>query len=112
MPPNEFEKSPLGSKKFIAYLLAEATWKIILLATLWTGKDFLLTRDNPWMWWFMFTVVLVAGFIEAGFIGGQTWLDKYVRVATIAAQVRPRLAKEPEQSPLEEEVEETPSVPS
>ena len=94
MPPlPDLEKSPLSSKKFIAYLLAEASWKIILLATLWSGKDVLLARDDiqstPWMWWFMFTIVIVAGFIEVGFIGGQAWLDKYVRVAKITAGTRP-----------------------
>ena len=84
------EKSPLKSRKFIAYLLAELTWKIILLATLWLTKDVLLARTDidgagVGMWWFMWTVVLVAGFVEVGFIGGQAWLDKYVRVASITA---------------------------
>ena len=87
---SEHEKSPLGSKKFIAYLLAEGTWKLILLVTLWSAKDVLLARTDidsggVGLWWFLFTVVVVAGFIEAGFIGGQAWLDKYVRVAQIAA---------------------------
>jgi hypothetical protein len=86
------EKSPLKSKKFIAYLLAEITWKIVLISALWGGKDVMLARTDleggaPGMWWFMFTVVIVAGFIEAGFIGGQAWLDKYVRVAKITSAV-------------------------
>jgi len=107
-PPENFERSPLGSKKFIAYLIAEGTWKLILLATLWGAKDVLLVRDdlsgsNPWMWWFMFTVVLVAGFIEAGFIGGQAWLDKYVRVAQIAAGRMPGKSPPAEGEPGEGE---------
>lgn len=91
MPPMpELERTPLASKKFIAYLLAEITWKIVLLVTLWNGRDILLARTDidgggVGMWWFMFTVVIVAGFVEVGFIGGQSWLDKYVRVAQITA---------------------------
>lgn len=84
------EKSPLQSKKFLAYLLAEATWKIVLVVTLWTAKDVLLAREDiagagAGLWSFMFSIVLVAGFIEAAFIGGVAVLDKYVRIARIAA---------------------------
>ena len=91
------EKSPLESKKFIAYLLAEATWKVVLLVTLWVGRGVLMEgHASPMMWGFMLAVVIVAGFIEAGFIGGQTWLDKYVRVAQIAAR-----QPSPEDSPTD-----------
>ena len=84
------EKSPLQSKKFLAYLLAEASWKIILVITLWSAKDVLLAREDiagggAGLWTFMLAVVLIAGFIEAGFILGQAALDKYVRVASIVA---------------------------
>lgn len=76
---SKHEKSPLHSKKFLAYLLAEATWKLILVITLLTDGD------SAALWAFMLAIVLVAGFIEAGFILGQAALDKYVRVARIAA---------------------------
>jgi len=82
------EKSALSSKKFVAFFIAEATWKIILLAALlvWRGE---LHDVSAAGWWFMFTVTIVAGFVEVGFIGGQAWLDKYVRVAKIAANSKP-----------------------
>jgi len=83
--PSELEKSPLASKKFIAYLLAELSWKIILAVALYTFKE-QLSDASAWGWWFMITTVLIAGFVEIGFIGGQAWLDKYVRVASIVAQ--------------------------
>lgn len=76
------EKTPLASKKFIAYLVAEITWKIVLAAALFTFKE-QLSDASVWGWWFMITTVIVAGFVEVGFIGGQAWLDKYVRVAEI-----------------------------
>lgn len=87
---SKHDKSPLQSKKFLAYLLAEATWKLILAITLWTTKDVLIARADidgggVGLWAFMLAIVLVAGFIEAGFILGQAALDKYVRVASIAA---------------------------
>jgi hypothetical protein len=78
------EKSPLSSKKFVAYLLAEITWKLILVVALFTFKT-QLSDASVWGWWFMITTVVIAGFIEVAFIGGQAWLDKYVRVATIVS---------------------------
>jgi len=79
------EKTPLSSKKFLAYLLAEATWKVILVAALFTFKE-QLSAASMWGWWFMIVTVIVAGFVEVGFIGGQAWLDKYVRVAQLATK--------------------------
>lgn len=79
------EKSPLSSKKFVAYLLAEISWKLILVVALFTFKT-QLSDASVWGWWFMITTVVIAGFIEVAFIGGQAWLDKYVRVASLAAR--------------------------
>lgn len=72
---SDLERSPLQSKKFHAYLLAEITWKILLglMIYRWTDK-----RTTV-----MISVIIVAGFIEVGFILGQAALDKYVRVAAI-----------------------------
>lgn len=81
----DVEKTPLSSKKFIAYLVAEITWKLVLTAALFTFKE-QLSDASVWGWWFMITTVVVAGFVEVGFIGGQAWLDKYVRVAQLVAQ--------------------------
>jgi hypothetical protein len=36
----------------------------------------------------MISVVVTAGFTEVGYIGGQAWLDKYVRVAEIARNAK------------------------
>jgi hypothetical protein len=79
------EKTPLQSKKFVAYLLAEITWKILLGLMLVTFRDE-ITGVGVWAWWTMLSIVIVAGFVEVGFIGGQAWLDKYVRVAEIASK--------------------------
>ena len=79
----EDDGRPLQSKKFVAYLVAEATWKAILLVILIMGMkngtiDMIVGS-------IVLTIVAVAGFIEAGYIIGQASLDKYTRIAQIAA---------------------------
>lgn len=74
---------PLESKKFLAFLIGEASWKVVLVVALVVfHEDF--KEVGAWAWWFMMSVVVTAGFLEVGYIGGQAWLDKYVRVAEIA----------------------------
>jgi len=82
----QHEKSPLASKKFVGYLIAEFTWKIILLVMLLVFKD-QLAEANFWAWVCMIVIVLVAGFVEVVTIGKQADLDKFVRLAHIAASI-------------------------
>jgi hypothetical protein len=74
---------PLESKKFLAYLISEITWKLVLvIALVVLREDF---KDvGVWAWGFLMTIVITAGFTEIGYIGGQAWLDRYVKVAEIA----------------------------
>jgi hypothetical protein len=74
---------PLTSKKFIAFLIGELTWKAVLIVTLVALRGDLKDM-GAWVWGFLISVVVTAGFAEIGYIGGQAWLDKYVRVAEIA----------------------------
>jgi len=73
---------PLKSRKFIAYLVAEITWKILAGLVLFWGKDSIPQQ----VFIILFAIVVVAGFVEAGFILGQASLDKYTRIAQIASQ--------------------------
>ncbi len=74
---------PLASKKFAAYLVAEVSWKIVLVVALIVFRnDFATLGHTPW--WLLFSMVITAGFVEIGYIGGQAWLDRYVKVAEIA----------------------------
>lgn len=75
------ERSALASKKFIAYLIAELTWKVILGIAVWQVD---LSATAFPRWWLL-GIIVTAGFVEIGFIGGQAWLDKYVRVAHVMA---------------------------
>ncbi len=68
------ERMPLGSKKFIAYVCAEFGWKAILVLFVLYDVD----------WWIVLVTVIVSGFVQVGYIGGQAWLDRYVRVARMS----------------------------
>tara|TARA_R110002126_G_scaffold52672_20_gene143020 strand:- start:2456 stop:2773 length:318 start_codon:yes stop_codon:yes gene_type:complete len=85
------EKSPLASKKFIAYLKAEITWKLVILATLalsayviYVGAEVPVAVSLSYIA-FQVTIVLTAGFLEVSYIGKQGDLDKFVRLAQITA---------------------------
>ena len=78
---HQHEKSPLESKKFVAYLLAELTWKVILGIAVFQVD--LSAAAFP-RWWLL-GIIITAGSVEIGFILGQATLDKYVRVAHVLA---------------------------
>ena len=91
------EKLPLSSKKFLAYMVADLGWKIVLGFLIYqncTGDSLVL----------MLSIVIVSGFVQVGYILGQAALDRYVRVAEIST----RLGKETISNVLEnkETVEE------
>ena len=65
----------LQSKKFIGFVMAELTWKVAILVSLILGYSVTTVLG----------MVLVAGFLEVAYIGSQAMLDRYVRVAEIAA---------------------------
>lgn len=69
--------TPMTSKKFIAYLLAEITWKAIIALLVVSGKQL---GDNV----ILLTVVLITGFIEVAYILGQAYIDRYVKIADMA----------------------------
>jgi hypothetical protein len=69
------EKTPLQSKKFIAYLIADIGWKIALFFILFQTKN----SYNQYNFVIILTTVVVSGFIQVGYILGQAALDKYTR---------------------------------
>ncbi len=68
---------PLKSKKFIAYLLAEFGWKLIILFLLYQIQG----KIDHYTLVLLVTTVIVSGFIQIGYILGQAALDKYVSAA-------------------------------
>jgi hypothetical protein len=73
------EKTPLSSKKFIAYLISNLGSKVLLF--------WMVTRNEGDM--VIITTITAASFIDIGYILGQAALDKYVRVASIGKEEEP-----------------------
>ena len=66
--------TPLQSKKFLAYLLADLGWKACILTMLFQHAD-KFTGSTATV---MLTLVIVSGFVQVGYILGQAALDKFV----------------------------------
>lgn len=71
------ERSPLQSKKFIAYMVTEFLWKSLAFLMIWKHGENLTMQGT------LLALILVAGFISVTYIGGQAALDHYTRVARI-----------------------------
>jgi len=71
------DKTPMKSKKFIAYMISELGWKIILFYLLYQLQGNL----NHFSLVILMTIVVTSGFIQIGYILGQAALDKYVNAA-------------------------------
>jgi hypothetical protein len=80
------EKRILESKKFVAYLLAELTWKAIIIVALLVFQP-QLAAAGIGAWSFMMATVIMATFLEVVYIGKQADLDRFVRVAEITARI-------------------------
>jgi len=72
-----FDKTPMKSKKFLAYLVADLGWKIIILYMLMH----LESKLQPSELTLLLTVVITSGIIQIGYILGQAALDKYINAA-------------------------------
>jgi len=69
--------SPLQSKKFLAYLVADIGWKAIILYQLMHLKGKLEINELT----FLITTVITAGVIQIGYILGTASLEKYLASA-------------------------------
>lgn len=71
------DKSPVKSKKFLAYIISDIGWKIVIMYTLMHLKS----KLDPEELTFLLTVVITSGIIQIGYILGQAALDKYINAA-------------------------------
>lgn len=76
------DKTPLQSKKFVAYLISDVGWKIILGYLIYNQKD----NIQPSALSLMLALTFVNGFMQAGYILGQAALDRYVKMTEAAYQ--------------------------
>ena len=76
------KEPPLSSRKFVAFLISEISWKVIIMAIMLIGMKW--EQVDPWIAGIVMTEVLISGFVEVLYLGGQMALDKYIHLATIA----------------------------
>lgn len=75
----------LQSKKLVAYLVAELSWKTLIGAALWLDPV-----ESAFPRWALLTMVVTAGFLEVGYILGQSYVDGFIRATTPTTNVRGR----------------------
>ena len=78
--PTQLDKLPLKSKKFLAYLIADIGWKILMFYVIWEYQ----TKIEHYAFMVLVTMIVTSGFIQIGYILGQAALDKYTTVAVSA----------------------------
>ena len=71
----DLNKLPLRSKKFLAYLIADFGWKILIGYTIW--KEESKEQIGYTTFLILLSMIVTAGFIQIGYILGQAMLDKY-----------------------------------
>lgn len=71
------DKTPMKSKKFIAYMVSELGWKAVVFYLLFHLQG----KLDHYSLAMLMTVVITSGFIQIGYILGQAALDKYVNAA-------------------------------
>ena len=71
------DKTPMKSKKFIAYMTSEFGWKCVIFYLLYHLQG----KLDHYSLAMLMTVVITSGFIQIGYILGQAALDKYVNAA-------------------------------
>lgn len=95
------DTGPLGSKKFLAYFVAELTSKALLFAGLYILKDH-LDESAIWAWSWMLTLTVCSVFLEVGAILGIAYVDKFVRVAQVMSTRLPGGSAKVEEANLQE----------
>lgn len=78
MAKNNGEKGALASKKFIAFLVCEIGFFLLMGIMLFEQEIGELGENVAFM-----VLAVTAGTLAAFYIGGQALVDRYVRVATI-----------------------------
>jgi hypothetical protein len=76
------DSRPMQSKKFIAYLIATISWKLVIGSMIFIAYS----TGNLALFWFIliFVSFFMVGFIEVGYLLSQAGLDKFLRLAKMA----------------------------
>lgn len=68
----------LQSKKLAAYFVAELTWKVLIGVAVYLDPT-----EGAVPRWALITMIVTAGFLEVGYILGQSYVDGFVRATRI-----------------------------
>lgn len=68
----------MKSKKFVAYLIAEISWKFLIAYVIFEYKN----KIEHYAFMTLVAMIVTSGFIQIGYILGQAALDKYAYTAT------------------------------
>jgi hypothetical protein len=69
----DYDKAPLQSKKFLAYLISNIVLKVYIFQATRSGEsDFVII-----------CALMCSTFLDVGYILGQASLDRFVRVASL-----------------------------
>ena len=75
------------SKKFVAFMTGEATWKLLVAGGLAIVAVYNNGEMTPgWLTYFAF-VIVTAGAAQMGYLGGQSWIDRYAKVIAVPARM-------------------------
>jgi len=80
MSQEALNKLPLKSKKFLAYLIADLGWKVLMFYVIWEYQ----TKIEHYAFMVLVSMIVTSGIIQIGYILGQAALDKYTHVAVSA----------------------------
>ena len=69
--------SKFKSKKFVAYLIGEMSWKFLIFYVIWEYKNQL----DHYAFMTLVAMIITSGFMQVGYILGQAALDKYTHLA-------------------------------
>ena len=75
------------SKKFVAFMTGEFTWKLLVAGGLAIVAMYNNGEMTPgWLTYFAF-VIVTAGAAQMGYLGGQSWIDRYAKVIAVPAKM-------------------------
>jgi len=71
------DKTPIQSKKFLAYMFSNICFKIYLFYATLHQEDSVV----------LITVIVSAAFLDVGYILGQSYVDKYMHIGDVASEL-------------------------
>ena len=78
--------TPLSSKKFIAFVIASMSWKALIVLMI-------LNPQSLGGHVILLTTVIITGFFDVAYLLGQSYVDRYLKIADLAFDEAANIAK-------------------